>query len=134
MRRATPSSRSSPAGSVTGLAGVILWTGRFDAQKRFYVDVLGLIPRSERPGFVNFAFGDVRLTVATHDGVDGPARDPLRVMVNLSVDDIDATYGRLVTAGVDFIRPPEVEPWGGRIATFTDPDGNTLQLMELPGC
>jgi hypothetical protein len=33
---------------------------------------------------------------------------------------------------VVFSRRPEREAWGGVVATFADPDGNTLQLMELP--
>jgi predicted enzyme related to lactoylglutathione lyase len=53
-------------------------------------------------------------------------------MVNLAVDDIEVVYRRLRAAGVAFSRAPEREPWGGVVATFADPDGNTLQLMELP--
>jgi predicted enzyme related to lactoylglutathione lyase len=33
---------------------------------------------------------------------------------------------------VEFIRQPEREQWGGWIATFKDPDGNILQLLQLP--
>jgi len=53
-------------------------------------------------------------------------------MVNLAVDDIRAAHARLVGAGVTFRRPPEREAWGGWVATFADPDGNTLQLLQLP--
>ena len=34
--------------------------------------------------------------------------------------------------GVVFTRAPEREEWGGWVATFADPDGNVLQLMQLP--
>lgn len=119
---------------ITGLAGVLVWTApdRWAAMDRFYVDVLGLRPRNRRDGFVNFELGAQRLTVTTHDGVRGAAADPLRVMVNLEVDDIAAEHARLVTAGVAFTRAPEREPWGGWVATLADPDGNTLQLFQLP--
>jgi predicted enzyme related to lactoylglutathione lyase len=70
--------------------------------------------------------------VSVHDRVQGASRDPLRIMVNLAVDDIGAVHARLVRAGVVFSRPPEAEEWGGRVATFLDPDGNTIQLMQLP--
>lgn len=125
---------SDDAPDITGLAGVLVWTEapRFPAMRRFYVETLGLRPRSDRDGFVNFAWDDQRLTVSVHAGVGGPARDPLRLMLNLRVPDIDATHRRLRDAGVAFSRPPEDEPWGGRVATFHDPDGNTLQLMQLP--
>ena len=52
-------------------------------------------------------------------------------MVNLGVDDIHAEHERLVSQGVEFTRPPEREHWGGWVATFTDPDGNTIQLLQL---
>jgi len=122
------------AGRIAGMAGVLIWTesARFDAMARFYRDRLGLTPRSSKPDFINFDWGGIRLSVSVHDGVRGVSRDPLRIMVNLAVDDIRAVHARLAAAGVVFTRPPEREEWGGQVATFIDPDGNTLQLMELP--
>jgi predicted enzyme related to lactoylglutathione lyase len=116
------------------MAGVLIWTeaARFETMVRFYRDTLGLPPRSVKPDFINFDWGGVRLSIGIHDAVRGPSRDPLRVMVNLAVDDIGATYERLAGAGARFTRPPEPEDWGGHVATFVDPDGNTLQLLQLP--
>jgi len=31
---------------------------------------------------------------------------------------------------VEFTSEPTTQPWGGTIATFRDPDGNVLTLME----
>lgn len=120
---------------ILGLAGVLVWTtpARFEGMRAFYVEVLGLTPRTDRKHFVSFAWGvgdDVRLTISVHPEVDGSTREPLRLMINLMVDDIDAVAERLRQTGVNFTRPPETEPWGGRIATFHDPDGNTLQLLQ----
>jgi uncharacterized glyoxalase superfamily protein PhnB len=53
-------------------------------------------------------------------------------MAHLGVDDIHRQYQQLQEAGVEFIRPPEQEHWGGWIATFKDPDGNILQMLQLP--
>jgi predicted enzyme related to lactoylglutathione lyase len=119
---------------IVGLGGVIMWTtaSRWAAMDAFYADTLGLAVRHRRAGFVNFAWGDVRLTVTVHDALDGPAREPERIMVNLLTDDIAADHGRLVDAGVPVVRPPEPESWGGRVATYADPDGNLVQLLELP--
>jgi predicted enzyme related to lactoylglutathione lyase len=118
---------------VTGIAGVIIWTepDRHAAMAAFYRDLVGLLPRSDREGFINFEWGEFRLTIAEHTAVDGQSRDPLRTMVNLAVTDIHAVHERLEAAGVAFSRPPEPEPWGGWIATFNDPDGNTVQLMQV---
>jgi predicted enzyme related to lactoylglutathione lyase len=120
--------------AIHGLAGVLIWTeaGRFEEMARFYRDRLGLTPRTSKPDFINFDWGGVRLSVSVHDGVRGPSRDPLRIMVNLAVVDIRAAHERLRRAGVVFTRAPEQEEWGGQVATFNDPDGNVLQIMQLP--
>ena len=117
---------------VENLAGVIIWTEDLERLVAFYRETLGLEPHSIRSNFVAFRFGDVRLSLGKHDGVAGPAREPHRIMVNLGVADIHQTYRRLKEAGVLFIRPPERERWGGWVATFSDPDGNILQLLQQP--
>ena len=121
-------------GGIGGIAGVLIWTAaeRFDAMARFYRDQLGLTPRTSRADFINFDWGGVRLSVSVHDRVHGVTREPFRIMVNLAVDDIDAVHARLCAAGVVFTRPPEREDWGGWVASFADPDGNLIQLMQLP--
>lgn len=120
--------------AINGLAGVLIWTEaeRFPQMMRFYRDTLGLTPRSMKDDFVNFDWGGVRLSVGVHDRVRGASRDPLRVMIHFAVADIQAVHARLARAGVVFSRLPEREEWGGWVATFADPDGNTLQLMQLP--
>ena len=120
--------------AVVGLAGVLVWTeaSRFDALRSFYVDVLGLTPRSDRDGFVNFEWGDQRLTIHLHDAVSGPTNEPHRVMLNLAVEGIDELVRRARDAGVTVLRPPERESWGGIVASLVDPDGTTVQLFELP--
>ena len=121
--------------TIVGLAGVLVWTEaeRFAAMARFYRDTLGLTPRSAKDDFINFDWQGARLSVGVHNRVHGPSRDPLRVMIHLTVADIRAVHARLARAGVVFTRAPEREEWGGWVATFADPDGNTLQLMQLPG-
>jgi predicted enzyme related to lactoylglutathione lyase len=115
-------------------AGVLVFTSpdRFEEMARFYRDVLGLPVRSDRPGFINFAFDDQRLTVAIHSEVAGSSRDPDRLLINFSTDDVASAVAHLTDAGVDIVRYAEREKWGGWVATFRDPDGNLLQLLELP--
>lgn len=119
--------------AIEGLAGVLIWSDNFGPMLSFYRDTLGLTPRSLKPGFVNFQWGELKLTVSVHDQVHGRSSDPLRLMINLLVGDIVAVHARLTAAGVTFSRPPEREDWGGYIATFSDPDGNTLQLLQPAG-
>ena len=121
-------------GRVTGFAGVLVFTSaeRFDAMARFYRDVLAMPTRRDREHFVSFEWGDVRLTVTVHEGVDGRASDPLRTMVNLAVDDVGSMHERLAAEGVHVLRPPEREEWGGVVCSLEDPDGNVVQLFQLP--
>ena len=121
-------------GDIRGIAGVLIWTerDRFDAMARFYRDELGLTPRSSKADFINFDWGGVRLSVSVHDRVTGTSKDPFRIMINLAVDDVRAVHARLTSAGVVFVRTPETEDWGGQVASFLDPDGNLVQLFQLP--
>jgi predicted enzyme related to lactoylglutathione lyase len=122
---------SSVPAAISGLAGVLIWTSaeRFSAMRDFYVEALGLVPRTERSDFVNFAWGSARLSIGVHDQVGDVSGDPLRIMVNFAVDDLDDFHNRMETAGVPCLRRPSPEPWGGRVATYSDPDGNVIQLL-----
>ena len=119
---------------ITGVVGITLWTDDLERLLGFYRDTMRLPLRSyhEDEGFAAFQFGDLRFNVGRHNGVSGPSRDPLRIMPHFGVDDIQAEYARLRGAGVEFIRPPEQEHWGGWVATLKDPDGNVLQLLQFP--
>jgi predicted enzyme related to lactoylglutathione lyase len=113
--------------------GVIIWTDNLAPMVRFYRDVLELPVHSIHPDFAVFEVGGIRLSVGLHSQIHGPARDRLRLMVNLGVEDIHAAFRTLAGRGVEFSRPPEREHWGGWIATFVDPDGNLLQLLQTHG-
>ena len=117
---------------ITGVVGVTLWTDNLEEMFRFYHDTLRLPLHSKHEDFIAFELGQVRLNLGLHDRVHGASQDPYRVMVHLGVSDIHQTYQHLCQEGVRFIRPPEREHWGGWIATLQDPDGNILQLLQLP--
>ena len=97
----------------------------------FYRDTVQL-PAREGMGPDNFAIGaDTTLGIGEHSEVSGRAKDPARVLLDLWVDDIDAEQARLEATGVRFIRNKGVEFWGGVISTFSDPDGNLIQIVQL---
>ncbi len=117
---------------VSGLVGITLWTADLDEMFRFYHDVLRLPLHSRHDDFIAFELGEVRFNIGLHDRVHGTATDPYRMMPHLGVSDIHGLHKRLAAQGVEFIRSPEQEHWGGWIATLKDPDGNILQLLQLP--
>lgn len=64
------------------------------------------------------------------------ARDPDRAGrhtgIGFGVEDLDAAHEQLSRAGVKFTRPPTRERWGGYMAIFADPEGNTFYLDQVP--
>ena len=116
---------------ITGVIGVTLLPADLERMFNFYNDVLQLPHHSRHEDFIAFELGEVRFNIGLHSEVSGQSKDPFRFMPHLGVDDIHAQARRLAEAGVEFIRPPEQETWGGWVATFKDPDGNVLQLLQL---
>jgi uncharacterized glyoxalase superfamily protein PhnB len=50
----------------------------------------------------------------------------------LRVDDFEAAYVRMWSAGVEFVTDPRDEPYG-RFAVFLDVAGNRWDLLGSPG-
>ena len=117
---------------IEGVAGVIIWTDSMERLLPFYRDKLGLTPHSVHADFASFSFGEVRLSIGLHSQIVGRNKEPQRIMVNLGTKHIEDLYRSLTKRGVEFVRPPELEHWGGWVATFRDPDGNLLQLLQQP--
>jgi lactoylglutathione lyase len=46
------------------------------------------------------------------------------------VSDLERTLSDLTSAGAVVLREPEEMPWGERIATVADPDGNPVALCQ----
>jgi uncharacterized glyoxalase superfamily protein PhnB len=49
--------------------------------------------------------------------------------LGFEVPDVDAECARLVSAGVQVVKPPADHPWGCRSAWLRDPDGNIVDLI-----
>ena len=87
----------------------------------------------ESYGFLVYRSGALDLVVEAVP-VDAPEDD--RVLVgrftglSFTVSDIQSKYTELLAKGVAFSGAPELQAWGGTLATFTDPAGNGLQLVQ----
>lgn len=115
------------------LQAIRIFVDDLPAARRFYHQTLGLPIRWEEEG-VAIGFdvgGDLILEPV---GADADAEDRALmgrfVGCSLAVDDIDGFYSRLKAKGVRFTQPPELQPWGGTLAHFQDPSGNTLTLLQ----
>ena len=119
---------------VYGVVGVTIWTQDEDSLKSmetFYREQLGMGVYSRHEGWVSFRFEDMRFNIGVHHLIEHAPKDPYRTMINFGTNNIVELFDRLVHWGVVVIRPPEKEHWGGWVATFQDPDGNVVQLLQL---
>jgi CreA protein len=108
---------------------VYVWVADLDAAVTFYGEVLGLeLVRREGQEWAEFEAGPIRLalhgTEAPETGGSGGATAVFRV------DDLDAARWQLVERGAAFDEHEGEVPGLARFATFRDPDGNALQLIE----
>jgi predicted enzyme related to lactoylglutathione lyase len=108
---------------------VYLWVADLDAAASFYGDVLGF-PMIRRAGeeWAEFDAGPIRL--ALH-GVEAlGARGGGGATAVFRVEDLDAARWQLAERGAAFDDHEGEVPGFARFATFRDPDGNPLQLIE----
>ena len=100
---------------------------------RFYSGPLGMQSTfsSHDMGWAQFDTGGSQLAIERADPDDTETAELVGryVGVSLQVSDIDATYKTLLDRGVEFLGPPEMQPWGGTLAHFRDPEDNVLTLL-----
>lgn len=115
----------------------------YDPAIRFFVDILGFEPVEDSPAVTTDGRAK-RLIVVRPPGsqtglllarADGERQAAIvgnqhagHVGFFLRVDDFGARYDRMVAAGVEFVRPPRMEPYG-RVAVFLDIAGNRWDLI-----
>lgn len=116
---------------VGSLDHVYYWVTDMDRAVAFYEEVLGLkLLRRDGGNWAEFDAGPVRL--ALHAAVEGHPVEPGGATVAFRVDDVEAARADLEARGVAIDHAGEVGTWA-RYATFRDPDGNTVQVIEYSG-
>jgi catechol 2,3-dioxygenase-like lactoylglutathione lyase family enzyme len=109
---------------------ILIPVGDVDRAADFYEQVLGLPVWGRFPGVAFFDCDGIRLYLATVSEADFGGR----ATVYFWVDDVSATYRRLVERGAAARQEPHV-PYGTDtydlwMAFVTDPDGNQLGIMR----
>jgi len=101
-----------------------------DVALRFYVDVLGLSPRTDRP---DFGIGGAWLDAGGQQVhlVQGESPSNFGQHFALAVDDLDAVIDELRARGVEVSDAMAVGP--GRQAFTHDPAGIMIELNQPPG-
>ncbi len=130
------------AGAVhLGLIAIVV--SEYEPAIRFFVDMLGFDLVEDSPALTNDGrpkrWVVVRppravtgLLLARADGEDQASvvgkQAAGRVGFFLHVEDFDAAYARMASAGVQFVRASRAEPYG-RVAVFLDVAGNKWDLI-----
>lgn len=112
---------------------VRVFTSNFEESVTFYRDVVGL-PLAfvdEEIGWAQFGLGSIDLGLERCDAAEPECAALVGRFVGLSiaVGDVYSVYEDLSRKGVQFVEPPEKQPWGGTLAHFKDPDNNVLTLL-----
>jgi catechol 2,3-dioxygenase-like lactoylglutathione lyase family enzyme len=125
---------------------VAIVVDEYDPAIAFFLDVLGFDLVEDTPSLTNDGRpkrwvvvrppgGETGILLARADGDEQSAvvgrQAAGRVGFFLRVDDFDAAFDRMVSAGVDFVSPPRSEPYG-RVAVFCDIAGNKWDLLGPP--
>ena len=97
---------------------------------KFYEETPGLEKKYEFSSYAGFECGDAEIGLVPTSG--GRYKTSLASpSVEFLVDNVDRFCERVSRAGVKFIKRLHDEPWGGRQATFADPDGNSARALEI---
>lgn len=115
----------------------ILSTPDLARSLRFYRDLLGgevmyQFPPDGEPGYVGVQIGRSHLGIGKQEQPGVLAND--RITLWVYANDCDTAIARLRDGGVQVVREPMDQPWGERMATVVDPDGNpVIVASRAPG-
>jgi len=124
-----------------GLATVSFWATDLAAAKKWYTELLGIDPYFERPlgvdppGCVEWRLGDYQHELGLIDSKyapEGSATGPGGVVVYWHVDDVAATFEKLLSMGAKEYEAPTDREEGFITASVVDPFGNILGIMYNP--
>jgi catechol 2,3-dioxygenase-like lactoylglutathione lyase family enzyme len=111
---------------------VYYWTRDMDRAVAFYRDVLGLpLLRRESGQWALFDAGPVQF--ALHGALEGHSVTPGGATAVFRVEDLDEAVRSLQERGVEFHDHLGEVAGFARFRSFSDPDGNTVQLIEYAG-
>jgi hypothetical protein len=108
------------------LSSILLGSKQPDVLREWYRKVLA----PDHDGDGPILLGGLMLVIDGRDDIATSNPEPGRMILNFHVDDFDGVESRLQSAGVEWLEPVADRPVG-RFGTFTDPDGNYLQVIQF---
>jgi predicted enzyme related to lactoylglutathione lyase len=123
-----------------GFATISYWADDVEAAKNWYAELLGIQPYFIRPeegppAYVEFRVGDYQDELGIIDrryAPKGAAGDPGGAVMHWHVDDVPATFERLLSMGAKEYQPITPREAGWITASVVDPFGNVLGIVYNP--
>ena len=121
-----------------GFATVSYWADDLVAAKDWYAELLGVEPYFDRPGpdgspaYFEFRVGDYQHELGLIDrrfAPPGSATEPGGEIIYWHVDELEASFERLLSMGATEHMPPTERGPGFVTASVVDPFGNVLGIM-----
>ncbi|MEU4038934.1 VOC family protein [Streptomyces collinus] len=97
--------------------------------KLFAAEQIFRMPEEGPVFYLGLRIGDTDLGLVAKEEAPGAGAAP-RILLSISVDDVDETLGRVVALGGSVSGGPNDMPWGQRVAHILDPDGNPVNLTQ----
>jgi predicted enzyme related to lactoylglutathione lyase len=114
--------------STEGIKTVLHPVSDLAAAKAMYTALLGVPPQSDAPYYVGYEVAGQQIGLVP----GGAAQGMTSPVAYWHVPDIEARLAEVTAAGAA-VKDPVRDVGGGRlVATFTDPDGNVLGLLQDP--
>lgn len=111
----------------------ILFTPDLARALGFYRDLLSAtvtyqFPPDGDPDYVAMKLGASHLGISRQDQPGTTEND--RITLWVYAQDCDAALARLRAGRVEVVQEPADQPWGERMATVLDPDGNRVMVAS----
>jgi len=114
--------------STLGIKTVLHPVSDLVAAKAVYTALLGVQPQADESYYVGYEAGGQHIGLVPGGAAQGMA-SPVTFW---EVSDIDAKLAEVTAAGATVKEAPHEVGGGRRVATFSDPDGNVLGLLQDP--
>jgi predicted enzyme related to lactoylglutathione lyase len=112
--------------STQGIRTVLHSVSDVAAAKAVYTALLGIEPQHDAPYYVGYDVADQHIGLVPggrEQGMTSP-------VAYWHVPDIEAKLAEVTAAGATVKEPPRDVGGGRLVATFTDPDGNVLGVLQ----
>jgi predicted enzyme related to lactoylglutathione lyase len=112
--------------STEGIKTVLHPVSDLEAAKAVFTALLGVPPQTDGPYYVGYEAEAQQIGLVPGGGPQGMTTP----VAYWHVPDIEAKLAEVTAAGAAVKEPPRDVGGGRLVATFTDPDGNVLGLIQ----